>query len=131
EEAELRLAQGRNAQTNYTYRNDSPAPEAGQPASPSKGSTGSEPGTENNSSPFNPSELSYAAQQRDEALSRYETQKKLFSNNVGGIRATSKEDLTGALRTYNKHVEEMKNREHDTFKPSELTGLQVTMPQDT
>jgi RNA polymerase sigma factor (sigma-70 family) len=48
---------------------------------------------------------------RDEALSRYETQKKLYYNNVGGIRATSKEDMTGALLTYNKYVEETKTKE--------------------
>jgi WD40 repeat protein len=48
---------------------------------------------------------------RDEALSRYDTQKKLFFNNPGSMRATSREDLTGALLTYNKYVESTKSKE--------------------
>jgi WD40 repeat protein len=48
---------------------------------------------------------------REEALSRYETQKKLYYNNVGGIRATPKEEMTGALLTYNKYVETTKMKE--------------------
>lgn len=43
---------------------------------------------------------------REEAKSRWDTQKKLYFNNVGGIRATSREDLTGAELTYNKYVYE-------------------------
>jgi WD40 repeat protein len=48
---------------------------------------------------------------REEAKSRYETQQKLYGSNAAGIRATSKEDLTGALLTYNKYVYETISKE--------------------
>jgi RNA polymerase sigma factor (sigma-70 family) len=44
---------------------------------------------------------------REEAKSRYETQQKLYySNGPAGIRGTSKEDMTGALLTWNKYIYE-------------------------
>jgi hypothetical protein len=48
---------------------------------------------------------------RDEAKSRYDTQHKLYFNGVGGIRGTSKEDLGGALLTYNKYIYESISKE--------------------
>jgi RNA polymerase sigma factor (sigma-70 family) len=48
---------------------------------------------------------------REEAKSRYDNQLKLYYSNAGGIRATSKEDLTGALLTWNKYIYETISKE--------------------
>jgi multidrug efflux pump subunit AcrA (membrane-fusion protein) len=48
---------------------------------------------------------------REEAKARYATQQKLFFNAPGGIPATSKEDLTGALLTWNKYIYETISKE--------------------
>jgi RNA polymerase sigma factor (sigma-70 family) len=52
-----------------------------------------------------------AEKTRDEAKARYETKQKLYYGNVGGIRAVPKEDLTGALLTWNKYIYETVSKE--------------------
>ncbi len=52
-------------------------------------------------------EFKSAEKTRDEAWTRYETAKKLFGTGRGSsLNAISKEDLSGALLTYNRYVEE-------------------------
>ena len=52
-----------------------------------------------------------AEKTRDEAKSRYDTQQKLFFTKVGGMPATTKEDMTGALLTWNKYIYETISKE--------------------
>ena len=44
---------------------------------------------------------------REEAKQRWETQRKLYGSNAGGMRATSQEDMRGAELTYFKYVYEV------------------------
>ena len=44
---------------------------------------------------------------REEAKQRWETQRKLFGSNAGGLHATSQEDLRGAELTYFKYLYEV------------------------
>jgi WD40 repeat protein len=65
---------------------------------------------------------------RDEAKSRYDTQVKLYYSNVGGLHATSKEDLTGALLTYHKYeYETISKEEAIKVAKQELVQAQKTL----
>jgi multidrug efflux pump subunit AcrA (membrane-fusion protein) len=48
---------------------------------------------------------------RDEAKERYATQEKLWGSGRGGMRATTAEDLRGALLQYNRYFEETVSKE--------------------
>jgi WD40 repeat protein len=65
---------------------------------------------------------------REEAKSRYDTQLKLYYSNQGGIRATSKEDMTGALLTWNKYIyETISKDEAIKVAKQELAEAQKTL----
>jgi WD40 repeat protein len=61
---------------------------------------------------------------REEAKSRYQTQEKLYYSTQAGIRATSKEDLTGALLTWNKYIYETISKE-EAIKVAEQELVQA------